>query len=1682
TILTLSGLVPGAFFKEKLSPAKLRYTGPSRYTGLISSWLVVPIIFFQTGAFTTALSTGWLAVLWIVVSWHEQRRSLFACGQLTACVAVVHAVKLWLTEQDWVRPEDISGFFDPRSLQTLGLALAGLSGVFTLSRILFGRTNTGKKLLAPDLPGLDRILLGGLLIGCLGLVDWGIAKAVGLELYPDQAARIQALWPEFSIHAYGVGSWLLAGALTVVLTVSLWQPAPTQRRSEAMIGFVVLTAICASLIAGRADSGYVTFTLVCGLGTAFALCSVIALMRKSVGGIGRNLGVYDDSLETLHSQFRTAALDVIALPSIGLVSLYCGVVLWEWLAFGFDPGRPFADLRMWPWVSLLFGFGGLFAIHGLREKSGMYVFSGGLVVTLGAGMIYSLFVAGEDRPFTPFRWVELLQVLTIVTGTWTVGWFAVRRRVQQNDGTEPSWLSDRLVSLQLAFPVLGNAALLVGGIYSLSPAPALPFVVQGFPVFFEAGPWTSAAGTYLGWICFGVTCLAVSVRPGWRLVSHDLGWIGLGLAMLVACSVELINPTSGYRGLMVTVSLFSIVWSVLPLVIRRFTKPDGNKVNELSTTSFVWVCIGTSLSTALAIFATLTYHDHFWTSGVMATVGVCLVLVGLQRRDEVALTWASGAFNAAALVAVWHVHLNTPIREWWMTLVYLLSVTNQVIVIGWLILAHQLRKTTTGHRPFRPWLPLQVVLGNGTVLLFTVTCFFLTVIQPERPPFSFFETMGSNLGLVALTLTVLSLGWFVTITARGQLVHYVGAVSLLVPVHAAALVSPIDNGSWLCFHLLAATLAMSSFVLLLVGGTVARSQEVRESSAGAWTSWVYDAFPRLAIQRWVEVGLFVVGGLGMLCAINDPTRPLWAFGLLTLTLVGYLAHFLWVRREGVIQLIGTYVTLMGVVVWVYVPPTLEYYLGFIIVPLSASAILTAALQPFATKRDSQNILPSDWQGLVSILFVGGLLLFYLLLGIYDFEFGSRQVSQNIEGLPMLFQQVMLWGTLVPLFLCVGNGKSPSPRRRVISLPFSFSRGAVVLGLIVFVVLVFPAMVVRGLQIPAFPSESFWTAYSAVMIAALVCALDHRARSSAFSALPLYLGGLIGVLSSSERGGPADSSSFAITLAVFQLTAGVIGWSVVGLRGWWFRRSSESRPTWRTQAWLIPCQGVISLLSVGLAFYSVLTLQRPEHRFAAPIAVTILVVGTLVLSRVMERTARNPTNLGLTKTPLILSTLVMLLGSWAALAPTEEYVSLYRHTLWLTVISSVCFVFVFGIRLRLPLDNNWQVSGEKLARVYWLQVSGEKLARVYWLLSLVSTFTCMGHLGYLRVFHDGPVEIGAWAAWFLVVVLLAMGIGATTFAIVPKFDPLGLSEERRSNYVYAAQVFMGLLLIHLQTYLTQGVPLANAPPENDLPSWLIVIMVLAFVGVGLSELFTRLKIDVLAKPFHRTGVFLPMIPLVAFWIDPVIGIGQGNLPAPDLFGGYAILWFLACGLYLLIGLANKSYGFTLIGALAGTFGIWCLLYFRQDMGVGFFRHPQLWLIPIALIILISEHANRHLLPQATRNGLRYLGLIMLYLSSAADLFIQGLEDVVWSIVLAVLAISGILMGIQLRVRSFLFVGFTFLILVIGARVWHAAVDQEQNWVWWAVVISLGIVILTVFAVFEKRRMDVLRLFDELKRWE
>jgi hypothetical protein len=246
------------------------------------------------------------------------------------------------------------------------------------------------------------------------------------------------------------------------------------------------------------------------------------------------------------------------------------------------------------------------------------------------------------------------------------------------------------------------------------------------------------------------------------------------------------------------------------------------------------------------------------------------------------------------------------------------------------------------------------------------------------------------------------------------------------------------------------------------------------------------------------------------------------------------------------------------------------------------------------------------------------------------------------------------------------------------------------------------------------------------------------------------------------------------------------------------------------------------------------------------------------------------------------------------------------------------------------------------------------------------------------------------------------------------------------------------------------------------------MAIAYLGVGFAELCRRRKVRVLAEPLQNTGALLPVLPVLGYW-------------ATDSRVDYSLLLVCVGVLYAGLSIARRSFGFGVLAALAANGGLWFFLD-RQDK-LGFLDHPQLWLIPPAVCVLAAAYLNRRQLSEAQMTAIRYFSSMAIYLSSTADIFLNGVSEAPWlPLVLGGLSILGILAGITLRVRAFLYLGTSFLVLALFTIIWHAAVDLDQTWIWAASGIVVGFLILALFAMFEKKRQEVLDVIERVKQWE
>jgi hypothetical protein len=214
--------------------------------------------------------------------------------------------------------------------------------------------------------------------------------------------------------------------------------------------------------------------------------------------------------------------------------------------------------------------------------------------------------------------------------------------------------------------------------------------------------------------------------------------------------------------------------------------------------------------------------------------------------------------------------------------------------------------------------------------------------------------------------------------------------------------------------------------------------------------------------------------------------------------------------------------------------------------------------------------------------------------------------------------------------------------------------------------------------------------------------------------------------------------------------------------------------------------------------------------------------------------------------------------------------------------------------------------------------------------------------------------------------------------------------------------------------------------------------------------------------------LPILPVFGFWMEP----SQVS---------YSNLLFLVGLFYGVLSVMRRSFIFGIMAALAGNGGLWKLL--DGVRGYGFDQHPQLWLIPVSLSVLAAGHVNRDRLTKDQMTMIRYATLMMIYVSSTSDIFINGVSESPWlTIILLVLSVTGVLAGLALQIRAFLFLGTAFLLLSLLAIIWTASVTLNWGWLWYVAGIAFGVLIISAFALFEKKRREILELAERLKQWQ
>jgi hypothetical protein len=480
---------------------------------------------------------------------------------------------------------------------------------------------------------------------------------------------------------------------------------------------------------------------------------------------------------------------------------------------------------------------------------------------------------------------------------------------------------------------------------------------------------------------------------------------------------------------------------------------------------------------------------------------------------------------------------------------------------------------------------------------------------------------------------------------------------------------------------------------------------------------------------------------------------------------------------------------------------------------------------------------------------------------------------------------------------------------------------------------------------------------------------------------------------------------------------------------------------RVSAWLPGVNALQALPWTLLALGMVLSFEDRAMRVGAAAVPLLLAIGVGSLAQQKRRDAMQ-------LWALVLASVAAVFFGWADVAPHAEAVWLVRCVRMLIVLTALA-AFYGGVVIRLlSPDHAWRKSVRRMT------AAGGAASLATLVLVLLLEWTHFVPDAGVRGI-EGP-QIFAVAA-----VLAGLIAALISVALLPDRDPLSLTEDQRMWYVYTAEVVAALLFAHI--YMTMPHLFSGFLSRY----WAYIVVAIAFAGVGVGELFRRSGVRVLAEPLGRTGAFLPLLPALAFW-------AQASLTS------YSGVLFWIGLLYVVLTIQHKSVLYGVAAGLAGNAALWALM---QGQDFTLLEHPQFWLIPPALSALVATHLTREHLTEAQLAAVRYLAMLVIYLSSTGEMFITGVGESLWPVMaLTALSVLGVLAGIGLRVRAFLYLGAGFLTLSVISMVWHASKALHHVWPWWAFLFLLGVAILVLFAVFEKRRDAFLERIQKLQTWE
>jgi hypothetical protein len=317
---------------------------------------------------------------------------------------------------------------------------------------------------------------------------------------------------------------------------------------------------------------------------------------------------------------------------------------------------------------------------------------------------------------------------------------------------------------------------------------------------------------------------------------------------------------------------------------------------------------------------------------------------------------------------------------------------------------------------------------------------------------------------------------------------------------------------------------------------------------------------------------------------------------------------------------------------------------------------------------------------------------------------------------------------------------------------------------------------------------------------------------------------------------------------------------------------------------------------------------------------------------------------------------------------------------------------------------------------------------------------------------------------VIMILAGLGVYAALAGLAAAFASWSnrhRTRARAEGWVYIAQ----LCLACIYAYLRRTTDVLTA-----LDAYAAIVLILgAYILIGVKQLATREHLDFVVRPTYVVSLLTA--------VGTILTVGwQALIAAPTLMSPMAT--WLAAGFFTHLARHARLKPFVYAAALlfnGGLYLLWWAIGLSDQQG---------FLIPAGVLLLWLAQCNRRDLSRATVNRLRLTGLLIIYGSSAFALLQGGIGVGLPALILAVTCVLGILAGIALRIRAYLYLGALFLLLDVAEQLLFFSTQYAPAK--WIIGFSLGLLLVGLAVLFESRRETVLArikaVTQELTQWE